>query len=114
MDKIRLVPLEKRKSIADKILKEYPDRLPIVLLKGDSTINIESPKYLVPKGITMAKLLIDVKKRANIDPRDALFILTENNTMIPSGELLSVVYEKYKNEDNFLYLIYNTESVFGR
>ena len=100
---------------AKEILKQYPDRVPVYIEKGDNKITEELKKnrYLVPRDITMGQFMYVIRKQLKIKPEDAIFIFC-NNSIIPSAEILSEVYDKYKDkETEFLMMKYYRETVFG-
>ena len=106
---------EKRKSEADKIRAKYPDRIPVICernLRATDVPDIDKKKYLVPSDLTAGQFLYVVRKRMKLSPEKAIFIFV-NNTLPPSGELMSQIYKSHKDEDGFLYVVYSGESTFG-
>ncbi len=107
--------LEKRKEESAKIRVKYPDRIPVICEKhiGASDIpDIDKKKYLVPNDLTAGQFLYVVRKRMKLAPEKAIFIFV-NNTLPPSGDLMSQIYANHKDEDGFLYVVYSGESTFG-
>lgn len=98
------------------IMKKFPDRVPIICEKNIYSKNapdIDKKKYLVPKELTVGQFMHLIRKRIDMDSSHALFIFIDGN--IPTNsELLSTCYDKYKNIDGFLYVIYDTENIFGQ
>ena len=107
-------PLEKRKDEATRILKSYPNRIPVIVERSaKSTIdNIDKKKYLVPNDLTIGQFLFVIRKRIKLTPEKAIYIFV-NNTLPPSSELMSNIYHSHKNEDGFLYFTYSGENTFG-
>ena len=107
--------IEKRKEESEKIRKKHPDRIPIIVEKasGNKDIpNIDKKKYLVPKELTVGQFQYVIRKRIKLDSQKALFIFIDNK-LPTTSELLLTVYDKYKNEDGFLYITYSGENTFG-
>jgi GABA(A) receptor-associated protein len=104
-----------RTSESSKIMKRFPDRLPIICEKNIYSKNapdIDKKKYLVPKDLTVGQFMHTIRKRINMEPSQALFIFIEGN--IPTNsELLSSCYDSYRNLDGFLYIVYDIENIFG-
>ena len=69
-------------------------------------------KYLVPGDLNMSHFIYVVRKRIKLEPSETLFLMV-NNQLCPSNIVLSEVYEKYKDEDGFLYIVYSAENTFG-
>ena len=96
-----------------RIQRKYPDRIPVILQKGNSSApDIDRNKYLVPKDITFGAFVGVVRQRLKMKPDEALFIMV-NNTLVTQTELMSNVYNKNKSPEGFLLLNYSLESTFG-
>ena len=96
-----------------KILKKYPDKIPLIIEKSNNCIyNIDKNKYLVPKDIKMQQLLFIIRKRLKIKDSEAIFIYI-NDRLQPSNSYISEIYDNNKDEDGFLYINYSTENTFG-
>ena len=106
--------LKLRISESDKILKKYPNRVPIIIERGDKCIlnDIDKTKYLVPKDLNMNQFIYIIRKRIKLDNSQSIFFIVGNN-VCPSNVHLSSIYEEYKDEDGFLYIIYTSENTFG-
>jgi GABA(A) receptor-associated protein len=101
-----------RISEAKKVLDKYPQKLPLIIENGNSKYNIDKNKFLVPRDMKFAELMNIIRKKINMQPHEALFLLVDN--VIPSNnEMIETLYYKYKNKDLFLYITYSTENVFG-
>jgi len=107
-------PLEKRKEVADRIRSKYPDRIPVIVEKAakSDAPDIEKKKYLVPSDITVGKFVYEIRKHMKLSPEKAIFLFV-NNTLPPTGALVASIYERYKDEDGFLYFTYSGENTFG-
>ena len=96
-----------------RIQRKYPDRIPVILQKGNRTApDIDRNKYLVHKDITFGAFVGVVRQRLKMKPDEALFILV-NNSLVTQTELMSNIYYKYKSPEGFLLLEYSLESTFG-
>jgi len=104
-----------RTSESAKIMQKFPERIPIICEKNIYSKNapdIDKKKYLVPKDLTVGQFMHVIRKRINMDASQALFIFINGN--IPTNsELLATCYDKYRNLDGFLYIIYDVENIFG-
>jgi GABA(A) receptor-associated protein len=109
--------LEYRKTVAAEIKKLHPDRCPVVVEKSvefGSIPSVEYKKFLVPSELTIAKFITEVRKYFGIDDASGIFFFIENKySLISSGESIFSIYDKYKNEDGFLYLTCFKEKSFG-
>jgi len=107
-------PFEKRKEVADRIKAKYSDRIPVIVEKAPKSDvpDIDKKKYLVPADITVGKFVYEIRKHMKLSPEKAIFLFV-NNTIPPTAALMSQIYERYKNEDGFLYISYSGENSFG-
>ena len=108
--------LEKRLEQLEKIQKEYPDKIPIILERANKcTINkIIKTKYILSNTLTMAEFIKIIRGKLELEPERALFFLANGKYSLSSNEDLGQVYEKYKDsQDGFLYMTYSEEIVYG-
>jgi len=107
---------EDRLFEANRVLLKYPDRIPIICEPSSSRKNdypiIDKRKYLAPKDLTIGQFLYTIRKRLHLPPEKALFLFVNN--FIPStSSLIGDIYNMYKDNDNYLYISYAQENVFG-
>lgn len=107
-------PLTTRLNESNRILKKYPERIPIIMEKhASSTVpNLDQTKFLVPKELTVAQFIYVLRKRIKIQSTEALFIFI-NDSLPNSASMLSEIYDAHKNQDGFLYMTYASENTFG-
>ena len=108
-----LFPFEKRKMNSEIIRNKYPDKIPVICEKNNkNTPNIDKNKYLIPLDLSLGQFMNVIRKRIKLNSSIALYIFIDGN--IPSNtQLLSVLYDDYKDKDGFLYMIYDIENTFG-
>lgn len=105
---------DQRSNEAKKILSKYPDRVPVIVEKhyNCKMPNINKNKYLVPGDLTVGQFLYVIRKRIKINPCKAIFLFVDG-ILPPTSELMQTLYEEKKEIDNFLYITYSSENVFG-
>ena len=111
---------EERKKKSALLLLKYSDKYPVILEKSNKDKylpNIDKNKLLVSQEMTVATIIVLLKKNLNINEYSSLYIMTTdtNNTviMLSGSQSISYIYDNYKKNDGFLYLEYCTENVFG-
>jgi GABA(A) receptor-associated protein len=99
---------------SSKILEKYPDRIPIIIEKDKKCKlkNIDKNKYLVPKNMTLGQFIYVIRKRIDIDSSEALFFFI-NNILCNNTQNINEIYNTYKDNDGFLYIVYTSENTFG-
>ena len=91
-----------------------PDRLPVIVEKHSqsysTTPDLKETKFLVPHDLNIAHFKLQIRKRMpGFDSNSLLYLFFGGNTLNLS-ELMKVAYEKYKDEDGFLYVTYSTNA----
>jgi len=109
-------PVAKNREEADRIMRKYPDRIPVIVTKNKNsttTPDIDKHKYLVPVDLTIGQLQFVIRKRLHLSPEKGLFLFIDS-TAVCHSELVSSAYERdHDREDGFLHVVYSCENVFG-
>ncbi len=97
-----------RKSESTRILKKYPNMVPIILEKSDqSNINdIEKHSYIFPRAVTFSAVIIKIRKLLNIPSSRSLYFFINNQKVPRTTDNLGDLYRIYKDKDLFLYITY--------
>lgn len=107
---------EERKSESSRVRAKYKNRIPIIVEKAAISNDIEQidkKKYLVPTDLTVGQFIYVIRKRLRtMTSEKALFVFV-GDIMPPTSENISVLYDKHKDEDGFLYVRYSGENTFG-
>ena len=106
----------KRSLEAKRIMSKYNDRIPIIcekaIIAGNDCPNIDKKKYLVPIDLTVAQFIYVIRKRLKLDSEKAMFIFIDGQ--VPTNShMISDIYYKSKDKDDFLYVTYALENTFG-
>lgn len=106
--------LHERLIESNKIKKKYPDRIPVIIEKEESSElpSLTQIKYLSPINITIGELMMVVRKRMHIKEKESIFFYNKE-TMLSNSQLVCHLYETCKEEDGFLYITYSNEKTFG-
>lgn len=105
------VPLNERQTVAEKLVKKYPDKIPVIVNHIQN--KLIRTKYIVPADITVFDMISHVRKmNDSLEPNEGLFFFA-NNMLITPSMLMSELYTKHKAEDKFLYITCASENTFG-
>lgn len=106
--------LEERELECKKIIKKYPTRIPIICekSKNSNAVNLDKNKYLIPDNFSFSQFIYIIRKRLKLQPEQGLFFFI-NNELPLANQMMRDIYEKYKDEDGFLYVTYSKENIFG-
>ncbi|KAJ7244482.1 symbiosis-like protein [Mycena rebaudengoi] len=98
-----------RQAQAQRMLQNYPDMVPVICERAASSSLPEhsKKKYLIPSAFTIIEFTYVMRNNLKIASETALFIFVGNGLAQSSTTLLEV-YQKYKEDDGFLYLTYSS------
>jgi GABA(A) receptor-associated protein len=108
--------VKKNRDEAEKLMRKYPDRIPIIVSKNPNsttTPEIDKNRFLCPCDLTLGQFLYVIRKRLQLSPEKGLFLFVDKE-VLGTGTLVAQAYENYQcKEDGFLYMVYSCENVFG-
>ncbi|KAF8764858.1 Gamma-aminobutyric acid receptor-associated like protein [Argiope bruennichi] len=102
--------LESRKVESKEIFQLYPNSIPVVLEKAPNgrVPTAQKEKYLVPRNLTVADFLLMVRKNVLLHDDSSLYLMAGRGKVLSPSWTMGEVFDKEKDEDGFLYLIYNS------
>ncbi len=111
---INMFSFQKRIEESKRILKKYPDRVPIICERVNKNVpELDKRKYLVPGDLTIGSFMFVIRKRMSLSPEKSIYLFVNDTVLVPIAQPLSVVYEEHKSKDGFLYISYGGENTFG-
>ena len=107
------IALEDRQKEANTMLERFSDRVPVIVeARNERAPPIDKRKFMSPRDLNFSQLMYVIRKRLSMRPEQALFFFI-NNTMVIPNMIVGEAYEKYKDDDGFLYMKYDLENTFG-
>lgn len=107
---------DNRETESNRILAKHKGKIPVVIEKNEKSNVPELDKYvhIIAENITIAQILLLIRKKVKLQSSDSLFLTIGNYEYIPGlNENLKDLYEKYKDPDGFLYLMYSKLEAHG-
>lgn len=104
------------KSEIFSVRQKYPDHIPILVKTKDKSIELQNPKFLVKKDITVGQFLYSLRKRCirGLQSTEAIHIFI-NDKLPPTASVLASFYERERNPENDMLEIYICkENTFGK
>ena len=91
------------------IINKYPDKIPIIVCDKYNKVQL---KMLVPKNMCISQLAYIIRKKIKINEYEALYLLI-NNIMPNGNTMINTIYNKYRDPEGYIYIIYTKENTFG-
>lgn len=101
---------ETRKGVSGKIREQYPDQYPVIVEldpRATKLCIIVKKKFLAPGNIPLNKFMLEVRKVISIGRQDPLAVMVESGQMISGDTKMSDLYERFKDPDGFLYILFS-------
>lgn len=105
----------KRQQMANDILSRHKEHIPIIVeaIPKTSLPDIEKHKYLVPKEFTLSQFIIIIRKRIKMTSEQSIYLFI-NNSIPRLTDTVWDAYQRHKDPDGFLYILYGGETSFGK
>ena len=73
--------VNKRRQTSEKLKQENPDKIPIICEKDPRSLmkEIKKTKYLIPKDFTVSQFSFVLRKKIELNPEEAFFLLAKNS-----------------------------------
>ena len=110
------VSLDGRQNDSKKVMETHKNRIPIICERcPESTAPvIQKKKFLVPPEMRVGQFGEIIRRKMELSKETALFFLVNGTHSLSGNQLMSEVYDKFKDpEDSFLYIGYSNEMVWG-
>lgn len=68
---------------------------------------------MMPQSFKVNEVMSIIRKHLDMGRDQGLFLLAQGKHIMKSSASLDTLYEKYKDEDGFLYILYAEENIYG-
>ena len=118
---------EKRVKCHIDAINKFPTKLALIVERAPTNAaqassseasnprlkTIANPKFMMPKAFTVGEVLAVLRTRLDLTREEGLVLFAKEKYMLRPNTKLEDVYNRYKDEDGFLYLVYAEENIYG-
>lgn len=111
-DNIRVNSQGQEETIGKKLIRKYPEQVPIILTSKD--FQLEKTKQLVACDWQLGYFMVHIKNINKLRDTETFYLMTNDGIALQPTGIMSNLYSKYKSpEDDCLHLMLIKQNVFG-
>lgn len=117
------IPFKKRHTLEERKKKflQFKERNSELIyciiekdIHNDSIPHLDTNLFGFNKNSSFSSIFAVIRSKLKIPMSYALFLFLQKNNTLPNlSKTIDEIYDEYKDEDGFLYIVYTSENTFG-
>lgn len=90
------------------LLENHPEKIPIVCIH-----NSDITKLLISRYLTLNQFIYFFRRSKKINKNHIMYVQIEGNQILGLNQMIGEIYQKFKSEDQVLYINITNEAYLG-
>lgn len=116
MSSIEATSFEQRLQQANRFKTKFPNALPVVIQKDQRSSlpsSLHNQLFLAPRTLGAGDFLALIRKKASLAKTQTIIMFVGKNNLVTPDNTLFELYNKYSEDDGFLYVLCTDHEVYG-
>lgn len=94
-------------------MTKYPNTVPVIMCAAKG-LTLSKTKFIVPNHTKFGTLVLHARDHLlELSAADAIFLFVGEGVALPVSVYMEHAYERFRDEDGFLYVYVTKENTFG-